>query len=44
LCEPSQYGWFLESPHMQIQTDFSCGLISDGLLAVLRTFRILLEL
>jgi hypothetical protein len=23
LCEPSQYGWFLESPHIQIQTDFS---------------------
>ena len=24
---------------MQIQTDFSCGLISNGLLAFLRTFR-----
>ena len=29
---------------MQIQTDLSCGVISNGLLAVLRTFRILLQL
>jgi hypothetical protein len=31
----------LERPHMQIQTDFSCGLISSGLFAVLSTFRML---
>jgi hypothetical protein len=34
----------LESPHMQIQTDFSCGLISSGLLAILTTLRILVQI
>jgi hypothetical protein len=39
LCEPSQKGWFLERPHMQIQTDFSWGLISRGRRSDLRTLR-----